>query len=73
MTQNRLLYLIQTILVQCWQFLRLPFPGTNVSIGALLALPVIVGFAMRFIKNITGVGGVGGATNTISSIRSRKD
>jgi len=71
MTQNRLLYLIQTILVQCWQFLRLPFPGTNVSIGSLIVLPVIVGFAMRFIKNITGVGGVGGASDAINTIRKK--
>lgn len=65
--QNRLLYLVQFVLTQVWQFLKLPFPGTDVPVGALIVMPTVVGFAVRFIRNISGVGGLG---QSVSSVRS---
>lgn len=53
------------MLAQVWQFMKLPFPGTDIPVGALLVMPTIVGFAVRFIKNITGVGGLGDISQAI--------
>lgn len=56
---NRLLYLTQYVLSQVWLFMKIPFPGTDIPVGALLVFPTVVGFAVRFLRNMFGVGGVG--------------
>lgn len=66
---NRLLYFVWFMLDQVWQFMKLNFPGTDISIGALLVMPTIVGFAVRFLRNIIGVGGVGSSVKSIEKIK----
>lgn len=75
MTQptNRLLYLVWFLLDQVWQFMKLNFPGTDISIGALIVMPTVVGFAVRFLRNIIGVGGVGGSIKSIETIKENKN
>lgn len=53
---NRLLTLLATLLRSCWAFFQLPFPGTNVSIGSLIILPVVVSIVVAFIRIFFGVG-----------------
>ena len=55
------------MLTQLWQFFRLPFPGTNVAIGALLFLPMVVSVAIAFLKNLFGIGGFAQIGNTAHS------
>lgn len=52
----RLLTLTQNFLSQMWQFLRLPFPGTDVPIGAILFLPMVVSVVLGFFRNMFGIG-----------------
>ena len=42
-----------------WNFFRLPFPGTRISIGSILFLPMVVGVAIAFLRTLFGVGGFG--------------
>lgn len=70
---NRLITLIQHVLGLCWNFFRLPFPGTNVSFGALLFLPMIAMIAVAFFRHIFGVGGFGSISKGTNSISRRKD
>lgn len=69
MTQNRLLYLLQFMLRECWKFFRLPFPGTNVSIGAIMFLPMVVSLAVATIRHLFGIGGFGNVGSTANSHR----
>lgn len=55
--ENRLLYMLQFMLTQVWQFFQLPFPGTNVSIGALCIFPVVVSITIAFFRSLFGLGG----------------
>lgn len=68
---NRLLYLTQYMLSQVWQFMKLPFPGTDIPVGALIVFPTVVGFAVRFLRNVFGVGGVGSATSNAIALRKK--
>lgn len=67
MVANRLFTIISTMLSLCWKFFQLPFPTTNIPIGAILVLPTVVGFAVRFLRNFFGVGGVGQVPSTLKS------
>lgn len=71
--ENRLLYLTKFMLEQAWRFLRLPFPGTNVSIGAILFLPMFVGLAVALLRTLFGVGGFAQVGSTVRSYRSYRD
>lgn len=43
-------------LIQLWRFYRIPYPATNVPIGALLIVTPFLVIVIRFIVNIlTGV------------------
>lgn len=42
-----------------WRFFRIPFPATNVPIGAILFLPLVIDLAIKFLSNIMGSGGAG--------------
>lgn len=71
---NRLLTLLQHVLGLCWNFFRLPFPGTNVSFGAILFLPMIAMISVAFFRHIFGVGGFATISKSTSAInRSRKE
>lgn len=70
---NRLITLIQTMLSLCWNFFRLKFPGTNVTFGALLFLPMIVMIAVAFFRHMFGVGGFGSVSKGANSISRRKN
>lgn len=56
MAQNRLLTLISHFLSQIWQFFRIPFPTTQVPIGAILFLPMVVAVALAFFRHMFGIG-----------------
>lgn len=53
-----------------WNFFRLPFPGTNISIGSILFLPMVVSIAVAFLRNLFGIGGF--ATASRASIANRQ-
>lgn len=67
---NRLLTITQTFLSLLWKFFQLPFPGTNVSVGALLAFPVVVAFTLAFIRSLFGVGGFAQISGSIKDTSS---
>lgn len=54
---NRLLTLISVVLAQVWKFFQLPFPGTDISIAALLFFPMVVSLTLALIRSLFGVGG----------------
>lgn len=67
MEQNRLLTLLQIFLGELWSFFRLPFPGTNVSIGAILFLPMVISLALAVIRHLFGIGGFAQVGSTAKS------
>lgn len=45
-----------------WNFVKIPFPATNVPIGAILIFPAFLSIAIRFIKSLFNTSG-GGSTS----------
>ena len=70
MEQNRLLYLLSHFLGLVWNFFRLPFPGTNVAIGAILFLPMVVTIVLAFFRHVFGLSGFGTIPDHIRSTSS---
>lgn len=66
---NRLFTLLQTFLGALWNFFRLPFPATNIPIGALLFLPMVISLALALFRNLFGVGGFAQIGSTKASYR----
>lgn len=56
-----------------WQFFRLPFPGTDVSIGALMFLPLVISLSIKLVSSIMGVGGAGQVSGTLKSVQNYRD
>lgn len=56
-----------------WRFFRLPFPGTDVSIGALMFLPLVISLSIKLVSSIMGVGGAGQVSGTLKSVQNYRD
>ena len=54
---NRLFTLLQTFLSAIWNLFRIPFPTTNIPIGALLFLPMVISLALAIFRNLFGISG----------------
>lgn len=67
---NRLLVFTQTFLSSLWKFFQLPFPFTNVSIGAIVIFPVVVSIVLGLFRNLFGVGGFAQLSDTVRNTSS---
>lgn len=54
-----------------WQFFRIPFPGTNIAVGAIMFLPPVISLAVRLISSIMGSGGSGQNIGNVKNSKSR--
>lgn len=50
-----LIQFLGTFINTCWQFMRLPFPATNIPIGAILIFPTFITVVLNFVRLLFGI------------------
>lgn len=72
MTNNFLLGL-QAFLTQTWRFFKsIPFPGTNMSFGAILLSLIILPIFLSVLKSLLGLGSASDASRVSNEYQRRK-